>query len=92
MKVAIGSDHGGYELKERIMAYLKEHQIACEDVGCHSKESCDYPIFGQAAAQAVADGRCERGIVICTTGIGISISANIVKGIRCDLFSDPLSA
>lgn len=62
------------------------------DFGCHSKESCDYPDFGAAAARAVASGQCERGIVICTTGIGISITANKVKGIRCALCSDPWSA
>ena len=66
--------------------------ITCEDFGTDSTESCDYPNFGKAAAQAVADGRCDRGIVICTTGIGISISANKVKGIRCALCGDVLSA
>ena len=90
--IAIGSDHGGFELKERIKAYLNEAGIAFEDVGCHSKDSCDYPLFGQAAAQAVSSGRCEKGIVVCTTGIGISIAANKVKGIRCALCTEPLSA
>ena len=78
--IALGSDHGGFPLKERIKAYLD------------STDSCDYPIYGKAAAEAVADGTCEKGIVICTTGIGISIAANKVKGIRCALCSDPLSA
>jgi ribose 5-phosphate isomerase B len=92
MKIAMGSDHGGYALKEHLKAYLegKGHQV--EDFGCHSTESCDYPDFGRAAAQAVADGACERGIVVCTTGIGISITANKVRGIRCALCSEPLSA
>ncbi|RKI70168.1 ribose 5-phosphate isomerase B [bacterium 1xD42-67] len=90
--IAIASDHGGYPLKEHIKAYLAAKGITCEDFGTDSTESCDYPIFGKAAAQAVADGRCDRGIVICTTGIGISISANKVKGIRCALCGDVLSA
>lgn len=90
--VAIGSDHGGYDLKQRIIKYLEENGISVKDVGCKSKESCDYPVFGHAVAKAVADGECEKGIVICTTGIGISISANKVPGIRCALCSDTLSA
>lgn len=90
--IAIGSDHGGYDLKERIKAYLDQNGIAYQDYGCHSKESCDYPLFGRAAAEAVSKGECEKGIVICTTGIGISIAANKVKGIRCALCSEPLSA
>ena len=92
MKIAIGSDHGGYALKEKIKNYLDIKNIPYEDFGTHSTDSCDYPVFGKAAAEAVADGRCDRGIVICTTGIGISITANKVKGIRCALCSDPLSA
>ena len=90
--IAIASDHGGYPLKENKKAYLAAKGITCEDFGTDSTESCDYPNFGKAAAQAVADGRCDRGIVICTTGIGISISANKVKGIRCALCGDVLSA
>ena len=90
--IAIASDHGGYQLKEHIKAYLAAKGITCEDFGTNSTESCDYPVFGRAAAEAVASGRCEQGIVICTTGIGISIVANKVKGIRCALCSDPLSA
>ena len=92
MKIAMGSDHGGFDLKEQIKAWLQENGHEVVDFGCHSKESCDYPDFGAAAARAVASGQCERGIVICTTGIGISITANKVKGIRCALCSDPLSA
>ena len=90
--IAIASDHGGYQLKEHLKAYLAARGITCEDFGTGSPDSCDYPIFGKAAAQAVAGGRCERGIVICTTGIGISITANKVKGIRCALCGDVLSA
>ncbi|MGI5962175.1 MAG: ribose 5-phosphate isomerase B [Lawsonibacter sp.] len=90
--IAIASDHGGYALKEHIKAYLAAKGITCEDFGTNSTESCDYPVFGKAAAQAVASGQCEKGIVICTTGIGISITANKVKGIRCALCSDSLSA
>ena len=92
MKIAIGSDHGGYALKETIKNYLDAKNIPYEDFGTHSTDSCDYPVFGKAAAEAVADGRCDKGIVICTTGIGISITANKVKGIRCALCADPLSA
>lgn len=92
MKIAIGSDHGGYELKQEVIAHLQEMGHEVEDFGCHSKASCDYPEFGRAAAQAVADGTCEKGIVICTTGIGISIVANKVKGIRCALCSDTVTA
>lgn len=90
--IAIASDHGGYQLKEHIKAYLAAKGTTCEDFGTDSTDSCDYPVFGKAAAQAVASGRCEKGIVICTTGIGISITANKVKGIRCALCSDSLSA
>ena len=90
--ISIASDHGGYRLKEHIKAYLTANGLNVLDCGCNSTESCDYPVFGKAAAQAVADGRCEYGIVICTTGIGISIAANKVHGIRCALCGDPLSA
>ena len=90
--IAIASDHGGYDLKERVKKYLEENNIPFQDFGCDSKASCDYPVFGHAAAKAVADGTCEKGIVICTTGIGISISANKVKGIRCALCHDVFSA
>lgn len=90
--IAIGSDHGGFDLKEKVIRHLEERGIACRDFGCPDKSSCDYPLFGQAAAKAVASGECEKGIVICTTGIGISISANKIKGIRCALCSDTFSA
>lgn len=90
--IAIGSDHGGYDLKEQIKKHLEERGILYQDMGCYDKSACDYPIYGRAVAQAVADGECEKGIVICTTGIGISITANKVKGIRAALCSDSLSA
>ena len=90
--IAIGSDHGGYELKEQEKKHLEERGLQVKDFGCFDKSSVDYPEFGAAAARAVADGSCEKGIVVCTTGIGISIAANKVKGIRCALCSDTLSA
>ena len=92
MKIAIGSDHGGYDLKEQVKTWLQEMGHEVEDFGCHGKESCDYPDFGAAAARAVASGACEKGVVICTTGIGISITANKVRGVRCALCGDPWSA
>lgn len=90
--ISIGCDHGGFELKEKVKKHLRERGIDVKDVGCYSRESVDYPVFGHAAAKEVAEGRCEKGIVICTTGIGISISANKVKGVRCALCGDTLSA
>lgn len=90
--IAIGCDHGGYDLKEAVKKHLEERNIPYVDKGCYDKSSCDYPIYGKAVAHAVASGECEQGIVICTTGIGISISANKVKGIRCGLCADTLSA
>ena len=90
--IAIGSDHGGYELKKHIEAYLDTQGLEYKDFGTDSMESCDYPDFGRAAAEAVASGECDRGIVICTTGIGISITANKVRGIRCALCRDVLTA
>ena len=92
MKISMGCDHGGYPLKEFLKSWLQEQGHTVVDCGTDSTDSCDYPVFGAAAAREVAEGRCERGIVICTTGIGISIAANKVKGIRCALCSDPLSA
>ena len=90
--IAIASDHGGYMLKEHIKAYLAAKGITCEDFGTNSTDSCDYPDFAKPAAEAVANGQCEKGIVICTTGIGVSITANKVKGIRCALCTDTLTA
>ncbi len=90
--IAIGSDHGGYDLKQLVIKHLKQRGFEVKDVGTYSKDSCDYPEFGHAVGKAVASKECEQGIVICTTGIGISISANKVKGIRCALCSDVCSA
>ncbi len=90
--IAIGSDHGGYELKELVIRHLEEKGVDVNDMGCYDKSSCDYPVYGKAVAKAVADGSCDKGIVICTTGIGISIVANKVKGIRAALCADTLSA
>ena len=92
MKIALGCDHGGYALKCDIIKLLENLGHEVVDFGCHSTESCDYPDFGEAAARAVASGQCDRGIVICTTGIGISIAANKVKGIRCAHCADSLEA
>ncbi len=90
--VAIGSDHGGFDLKEIVIRHLEEKGVDVNDMGCYDKSSCDYPVYGKAVAKAVADGSCDKGIVICTTGIGISITANKVKGIRAALCADSLSA
>lgn len=90
--IALGSDHGGFGLKEHIKGYLEAKGLPYQDFGTHSTDSCDYPTFAKAAAQAVASGECDSGILICTTGIGISITANKVKGIRCALCRDVLSA
>ena len=83
--IAIGCDHGGFDLKEKVKAHLEEKGYEVKDVGCYDKNACDYPIYGKAVANSVADGTCEKGIVVCTTGIGISITANKVKGVRCAL-------
>ena len=92
MKIALGCDHGGYAMKEDIKKQLEGLGHEVKDCGTYSTESCDYPIFGEAAARAVASGECECGIVVCTTGIGISIAANKVKGIRCAHCADTLEA
>ena len=92
MKIAIACDHGAYDLKEAVKAHLTAQGHELVDFGTNSKESCDYPDFAGPAAQAVANGECEKGIVLCTTGIGVSITANKVKGIRCALLSDLMSA
>ena len=90
--IALGSDHGGFDLKELIKKHLEERGFEVKDFGCFDKNSCDYPDFGKAAAKAVASGECDRGIVVCTTGIGISITANKVSGIRCALCTNPFLA
>ena len=91
MKIALGCDHGGYAMKEDIKKQLEGLGHEVKDCGTYSTESCDYPIFGEAAARAVASGECEYGIVVCTTGIGISVAANKVKGIRACCCSDSFS-
>ena len=92
MKISIACDHGAYQLKDKVAQHLKDQGHEVVDFGTNGPESCDYPDFAAQAARAVADGTCERGIVLCTTGIGVSITANKVKGIRCALLSDVLSA
>ena len=90
--IAIGSDHGGYELKKEIIAYLEDNNLEYKDYGTYTPDSCDYPVYAKKVARAILSGECEKGILICGTGIGISISANKVKGVRCALCSDSLSA
>ena len=92
MKIAIGSDHAGFEAKNQIAVYLKELGHEVLDFGTYSTDSCDYPEFGYKVAKAVQTGECERGVVICSTGIGISIAANKVKGIRCGLCTNTFMA
>ena len=90
--IALACDHGAFDLKRAIMKHLDEKGLSYRDFGCYDKTSCDYPDFAGAAAKAVASGECDRGIVVCTTGIGVSIAANKIKGIRCALLSDVMSA
>ena len=92
MKIAIGCDHGALALKNKAVAHLTAQGHEVVDFGTHTPDSCDYPEFAAAAARAVADGTCDRGIVLCTTGIGVSITANKIPGIRCALLSDVMSA
>ncbi len=92
MKIAIGSDHGGYFLKEVIKEYLAEKGYEVEDFGCFSQESVDYPDYAKKVAEAVSKGECDAGVLMCGTGIGISIAANKVKGIRAALCHDGLTA
>ena len=90
--VAIGSDHGGYGLKQEIMEHLKERGIEYKDYGCYDEKSCDYPVYAKAVANAIVSGECDKAILICGTGIGISITANKIKGIRAALCHDTFSA
>ena len=92
MQIAIACDHGALDMKNMLVSYLEGQGHTVTDFGTHTNASCDYPEFAAAAAQAVASGECQRGIVLCTTGIGMSIAANKVKGIRCALLSDVVSA
>ena len=90
--IGIGSDHGGFALKEAIKKHLEERGLEYKDFGTYSSASCDYPVYGRAVAKAVAAGECQLGILICGTGIGISITANKVPGVRAALCSDCFSA
>ena len=92
MKIAVANDHGGMELKKALLKYLNEKGYEVKDFGTYTSDSCDYPDFALPAAEAVASGECERGILICSTGIGISIVANKVPGVRCAHCHDTYSA
>ena len=92
MKIAIGCDHGALALKNKLVQHLQEQGYEVKDFGTYTLDSCDYPDFAAAAARAVASGECEKCIVLCTTGIGVSIAANKIKGIRCALLSDLMTA
>lgn len=90
--IAIGCDHGGFELKQEIVKYLEENKLEYKDYGTYTKDSCDYPVYAKKVAHAIIDGECEKGILICGTGIGISITANKFKGIRAAICHDCFSA
>lgn len=90
--IALACDHGAFDLKEAVKAHLAEKGLEVKDFGTYSTDSCDYPDYAAAAAKAVASGECEKGVVLCTTGIGVSIAANKVKGVRCALCHDTYSA
>ena len=92
MKIAIGCDHGALDMKNAVVTHLQKRGFEVVDFGTHTLASCDYPDFVEPAAKAVAAGECDKGIVLCTTGIGVSIAANKVHGIRCALLSDLMSA
>ena len=92
MKIAIGCDHGALDLKNTAVKHLESRGFEVKDFGTYTAASCDYPEFAAAAAQAVASGECDKGIVLCTTGIGVSVTANKVKGVRCALLSDLMTA
>ena len=92
MKISVGCDHGALTLKNKVVEHLKKNGHEVMDFGTHTAASCDYPEFAAAAAKAVASGECEKGIVLCTTGIGVSIAANKVDGIRCALLHETWSA
>ena len=90
--LAIGCDHAGYELKQEIIKHLEEKGIEYKDFGCYSEEAVDYPVYGKLVGHAVADGECEKGILICGTGIGIGLAAGKVKGVLVCTCSEPYSA
>lgn len=90
--IALGSDHGGFALKQEIKAYLDQQGLEYKDYGCFDEQSCDYPVYAKAVANAIVGGECDKGILICGTGVGISIAANKVRGIRAALCHDTFSA
>lgn len=90
--IALGSDHGGFALKQEIIKYLEDNNIQYKDYGCYDENSCDYPQYAKAVANAIVSGKCEKGILVCGTGIGISIAANKVKGIRAAVCTDCFTA
>ena len=90
--IAIGSDHGGFVLKAEIIAHLTKRGLEVKDFGTYTEQSCDYPVYARAVAKAVAAGECDKGIIICGTGIGVSITANKIRGIRAALCGDCFSA
>lgn len=92
MIISVASDHGGFALKEKVKEHLEKRGFEVKDFGCYDQKSCDYPDFGRPAAKAVADGECDLGVLICTTGIGMSMVANKIPGVRAALCSDSLSA
>ena len=90
--LVIASDHGGFALKQELMEHLRARAVEFEDIGTYSEESCDYPVYAEKAARGVAEGKYEKGILVCGTGIGMSLAANKIKGIRCAVLSDCFSA
>ena len=90
--IALGCDHGGFQLKQSVMKYLEEKGLEYKDFGTYTEDSCDYPMYGEAVAKAIVSGECDRGIIICGTGIGISIAANKVKGIRAAVCHNEFTA
>ena len=92
MTIAVACDHAGFDLKDAVIEVLEENGLDYKDFGAHRGERADYPVFGRAAAEAVAAGECDRGVIICGTGVGISITANKVHGVRCVVCSEPYSA
>ena len=90
--IALGCDHGGYELKQEIIKYLEENNLPFKDFGCYDNSSVDYPIYARKVTDAITHGECDKGILICGTGIGISIAANKVKGVRAAVCSEPVTA
>ena len=92
MKIAVACDHGALDLKNKVKAHLEAQGHEVEDFGTHTLASCDYPDYAAPAARAVAEGKCDKGIVMCTTGIGVSVVANKIDGVRCALLHDLMTA